>query len=291
MRGIRSEADLLEVGRLIRRTWAVHPDWNAWTFARWDVWCGWRIAEARLRGRRDWEQDVAIWEDGGEIVAAAFIGESATDGVLLSSPAHARLLAAQLDWLEERRTGALRIEVRPASSEITAALGARGFERDSSGLSVLRAKPLDRKNPAPILPRGIRIERLENAALDRYTDAVRAVFGRTGGAPDEYAVVRRGPSGFADAQLVAVDGKDRVVAFAEAWLDRNNLVAEFEPVGTVPARRGEDIAAALMLAAENRLRRADCLLATVHSWAESPGANRLYESVGYAPLHPQEVWV
>lgn len=199
------------------------------------------------------------------------------------------MLPAQLDWLEER--GASRVEVRAANTELTELLAARGFERDPNGDSTLRAKPLVHDNPAPNLPADIRVEELDDSTLDDYTEAVRAVFGRTGGAPAEYAIVRRGPSGYADAQLAAVDEHDDVVAFAEAWLDRDNLVAEFEPVGTIPARRGTGIAAALMLEAENRLRHAGCRLATVHSWAESPPANRLYESVGYAPLHRQQVWL
>ena len=291
MRGFRTEGDLHDVGRLIRRAWAADDDWNAWTFARWDIWCGWRVAEARLRGVRTWEEDVAIWEEDGEIVAAACVGESATDGVVVSSPAHARLLPEQLDWLEERRSGDLRVEARAANTHIAEALAARGFERDPTGLSVLRAKQLAHDNPAPALPPGVRIEALADPGLERYTEAVRAVFGHAGGAPAEYAIVRRGPSGLAEAQLVAVGEDDAVVAFAEAWLDRDNLIAEFEPVGTIPARRGEGIAAALVLEAENRLRRAGCRIATVQSWAESPPANRLYESTGYAPLHPQEAWV
>lgn len=60
MRGFRSEGDLHDVGRLIRRTWAADADVNAWTFARWDIWCGWRVAAARLRGERGWQDDLAL---------------------------------------------------------------------------------------------------------------------------------------------------------------------------------------------------------------------------------------
>ena len=90
--------------------------------------------------------------------------------------------------------------------------------------------------------------------------------------------------------LVVVDDAGAVVSFAEAWLDRDNHIAEFEPVGTIPELQRHGIGSAVMREAENRLRRVGCNLATVHSWSTMEGANRLYASLGYRGVDRQEVW-
>jgi ribosomal protein S18 acetylase RimI-like enzyme len=246
MRGYRSAADLEGVGRLVRRAWAERPGWNAWTFARWDIWSGWRLADELLHGVSAWRDDLALWEEDGEIVAAAFIGESPRDGVILCDPGHAGLAPELLGWVEQRCAApALRVEVRASSRELVAAVAGRGYGRDRDGHDIPREKPLHPER-------------------------------------DEPAVRELG--------LVVLDADAAVVGFAEAWLDRDNLVAEFEPVGTIPSEQRCGIGSAVMQEAENRLRRLGCRLATVHSWSAMEGANRLYESLGYKGVDRREVW-
>jgi ribosomal protein S18 acetylase RimI-like enzyme len=292
MRGYRSAADLEGVGRLVRRAWAERPGWNAWTFARWDIWSGWRLADELLHGVSAWRDHLALWEEDGEIVAAAFIGESPRDGVILCDPGHAGLAPELLGWVEQRCAApALRVEVRASSRELVAAVAGRGYGRDRDGHDIPREKPLhpERDEPA-VLPAGLRIAELEDDELARYNVAVQAVSGRVGGSPEEHAVVRRCPSAVRELGLVVLDADAAVVGFAEAWLDRDNLVAEFEPVGTIPSEQRCGIGSAVMQEAENRLRRLGCRLATVHSWSAMEGANRLYESLGYKGVDRQEVW-
>ena len=292
MRGYRSAADLAAVGRILRRTWAHAPGWNAWTFARFDIWSHWRLADERLLGETDWQDRIAMWEAGGDIVAAAFVGESQDDGVIVSDPGRAGLVPDLLEFLEECvPNGGLGVEVRASNRPLGELVRARGYELDERGHYVVRQKVLD---PACLvgvtLSPGLRVVELEDDALDRYNVAVRDVFGHVGGTPEAYAMVRRGPSAVRELELVVVDGDDRVVGFAEAWLDRSSRIAEFEPVGTIPARRREGIAAAVMSEVENRLRRLGCRLATVHSWSASQPANGLYDALGYEAVDRQVTW-
>jgi len=271
----------------VRRAWAERPGWNAWTFARWDIWAGWRLAYLELHGDASWQEHVALWEEGGEVVAAALVGESATDGVLLCLPSRAELVPRLLAWLEPR---GLTLEARAANAELGSALRERGWEVVPGGFHRPREKALGPHDEEVALPPGLRLEELEDDRIERYNVAVRAAFGHVGGSPEEYAVVRRGPSAVHELGLVAVDGDGRVVSFAETWLDRDNLISEYEPVGTIPELQKRGIASALMRESENRLRRLGCRLATVHSWSTMEGANRLYESLGYRAVDRQEVW-
>ena len=273
--------DLSAIGRLVRRAWAERPGFNAWTFARFDIWAGWRIADGK-------QVELAMWEDGGDVVAAAFVGESADDGVVLCLPSRADLFPELLDWIEPRR---LRVEVRASNDGLVGELEARGWQRDPHGHHVPREKPLPPHDEDVRLPAGLRIAELADDEIERYNVAVQAVFGHVGGSSEAYAIVRQGPSAVHDLALVVLDAEDAVVAFAEAWLDRENGIAEFEPVGTIPRLQRHGIGSAVMREVENRLRRHGCALATVHSWSTMEGANRLYESLGYRAVDRQEVWV
>jgi len=131
MRAYRSPADLSLVGALIRRAYAERPLWNAWTFARWDIWSHRRLADAQLDGKTAWQDDLALWEeDGRGLVAAAFIGESPRDGVVLCDAAHVARVPELLGWVEERHAangsgGALHVEVGAANPALAGAVAAR----------------------------------------------------------------------------------------------------------------------------------------------------------------------
>jgi ribosomal protein S18 acetylase RimI-like enzyme len=290
MRGYRSADDLAAVGRLIRRAWALNPGWNAWTFARFDIWSHWRLADERLGGLTAWQDDVALWEDDGEIVAAAFGGESPGDGVIVSLPDRARLAAALLGWVEQRHPGA-RVELRASNHTLTELARSRGYRAEAGVHRVLWERvPDPRRGPAASLPAGVRIRDLDDAALVSYTAAVQAAFGRVGGTPAAYAIVRQGLSAVRELGLVAIDEAGTVVGFTEAWLDAGNAVAELEPVGTIPNRRREGIASALIAEIELRLSSLGCRRVLVLTGSARGAANALYEGLGYGAVDRVDSW-
>jgi ribosomal protein S18 acetylase RimI-like enzyme len=140
------------------------------------------------------------------------------------------------------------------------------------------------------LPPGFRFATLENGDLARYHVAVQAVFRHFASTVEADAIVRRCPSFVDDLGVTVLDENDVVVSFAEAWLDRDNDVAEFEPVGTIPSHQRLGLGSAVMRAVESRLRRLGCPLATVYSWSEMEGANRLYDALEYRRAGRQESW-
>jgi RimJ/RimL family protein N-acetyltransferase len=77
-----------------------------------------------------------------------------------------------------------------------------------------------------------------------------------------------------------VNEQDEIAAFCSVWWDRENNLAEFEPVGTVPRFQGGGLASALLAHTCNRMRELGIGRVKVESWSESPAANRLYERCG-----------
>jgi ribosomal protein S18 acetylase RimI-like enzyme len=98
---------------------------------------------------------------------------------------------------------------------------------------------------------------------------------------EAFASIRRAPSNIDELHLNVVNEQNQIAAFCSVWLDPENKVAEFEPVGTVPQFQKQGLAAALMANACNRLRELNCPQADVESWSESIGANKLYSAGGF----------
>ena len=72
------------------------------------------------------------------------------------------------------------------------------------------------------------------------------VFGHSGGTVEADEIVRQCPSFVQDLGVTVLDENDAVVSFAEAWLDSETNVAEFEPVGTIPSHQKLGLGSAVM---------------------------------------------
>jgi ribosomal protein S18 acetylase RimI-like enzyme len=130
------------------------------------------------------------------------------------------------------------------------------------------------------LPLGYSISILHPSEWDCYFEAVHAVF-RMMDTHEAFASVQHAPSNVDELHLNVVNDQNEIAAFCSVWLDRENNIAEFEPVGTVPEFQKQGLAAALMAYACNRLREMGCPQAHVESWSESAGANKLYSACGF----------
>jgi ribosomal protein S18 acetylase RimI-like enzyme len=71
---------------------------------------------------------------------------------------------------------------------------------------------------------------------------------------EAFASIQKAPSNVHDLHLNVVDEQNQIAAFCSVWLDLENNVAEFEPVGTLPQFQEQGLAAALMTDACNRAR-------------------------------------
>ena len=86
---------------MIRRAYAVQPNWNTYSFARFDIWEQHRIADEVLFNQAAWQQDIQLWESDGNLIGAVFF-ESPTDAALIGDPAYLELDTTMLDWAEMR---------------------------------------------------------------------------------------------------------------------------------------------------------------------------------------------
>jgi len=294
-RFFQSNADLYEIGNLIRRVYAAQPNWNTYSFARFDIWMQRRIANEVLFNKSEWQQDIQLWESDGNLIGAVFF-ESPGDAALVGDPAHSDLIEPILDWAEARYRGKgtdqpLMIEALESNVVRCDLLKSRGYTL-FPGYFIHRHKPLEPDVIEPVnLPPGFSIRLIETDEDRRlYPIAVQSVFNRSATIEqDEF--LKQAPSYTPELHLVVWSEQREIAAFCTVWIDPLNHYAEFEPVGTVPRFQKRGLGSALLAYAHNRLREKGCPLATVQSWSESIGANKVYQSAGLLPKDQQLNWV
>jgi GNAT superfamily N-acetyltransferase len=287
--------DLWSIGRLIRQAFAAAPNWNTYSFARFDIWMQFRIADEVLYDKRDWQPGFQLWESDGELIGAVFF-ESDRDAMLIGHPDHPELIEPMLDWAEayyltKGSDQPLMIEAMESNIAQCELLKSRGYTL-FPGYFIHRHKPLDPGVIEPVaLPAGFSIKPIEAAnEWQMYPVAVQAVFHRSATVEqDEF--LKQAPSYVPELNLLVWSAQGEVAAFCSVWIDPVNRYAEFEPVGTVPSFQKRGLGLALLAYAHNRLRALGCPLATVQSWNESIGANKLYQAAGLLPKDHQLNWV
>jgi GNAT superfamily N-acetyltransferase len=294
-RPYHSSADLREIGNLLRRAYAAQPNWNTYSFARFDIWMQHRLADEVLSNKSDWQQDIQLWESSGALNGAVFF-ESPSDAMLLGDPVHPELIAPMLDWAEARyrvqgSDQPLMIEAIESNAARCDLLKSRGYSL-FPGYFIHRHKRLDPNEIEPVnLPPGFSLRPIETDEDRRlYPIAVQSVFNRSATVEqDEF--LKQAPSYTPDLHLAIWSEQREIAAFCTVWIDPVNHYAEFEPVGTVPRFQKRGLGSGLLAYAHNRLREKGCPLATVQSWSASEGANKLYQAAGLLPQDRQLNWV
>lgn len=284
-RPYQSKSDLAAIGQLLRRVYARQNFFNAWSFCRYDIWSQRRIADTESFQDDLWQKQFQLmYDEMGRLAGTAFAFNNhhwrndPEPYALILDPDHPQLAETLLDWAES--SGMREIEVIQGNTFLTDLIESRGYTRSSDSM-VLREKPLANTAPEPVnLPQGYSIRVLDESEWDCYFKAVHVVFNMMD-THEAFASIQQSPSNIHDLHLNVVNEQNQIAAFCSVWLDRENNVAEFEPVGTVPQFQKQGLAAALMSYACNRLREMGCAQANVASWSESIGANKLYSAGGF----------
>jgi mycothiol synthase len=295
-RSFKSSEDLFLIGTLIRRAYDRVPDWNAWSFARFDIWAQRRIADEEVHGQRAWHQDIRLWETERGRLVGAVLFDSDQEAALIMDPDQPEIMEAMLTWAEARydEKGAtdkpLGIEAMEGNALQKRLLRSRQYVK-GSGQTIHRHKPLGKAQLEPLLlPEGFVVKPMETLEeMKRFHKAVKAVFDFEDSV-EVYQIVQRAPSYVPELDLIVLSAGGEVAAFCTAWLDAGSGVAELEPVGTAPEYQKRGLGKALLAEASNRLRRLGCETATVNSWSESVAANRLYEAAGFRAEAKIESW-
>jgi GNAT superfamily N-acetyltransferase len=283
-RPYQSASDLSAIGELLRRTYGVCKTLNAWSFAQFDIWAQRRIADSEAFGENAWKQYFRIWQDeNGKLIGAAFAHDrhhwrrDPDPHALILDFEHPHLMDEMLDWAEA--CAKPEISVKDGHLVLNNILKSRGYVR-SDDCMISREKPLTGTPLEPVnLPEGYRIEVIKHGTWPAYFVAVNAVFNMMDNV-DSFRSIQQASSNVPELHLKVVSDQGEIAAFCSVWWDRQNNVAEFEPVGTVPRFQKKGLGRALLAHACNRLREMGCPLVTVESWSEAVGANKLYEASG-----------
>ncbi|HEX2863391.1 MAG TPA: GNAT family N-acetyltransferase, partial [Deinococcales bacterium] len=220
----------------------------------------------------------------GGVTRGAFIFEDEALATVVTEPGDLSGLDLGLAWLEERQAvlkpGAdLVLEVPGDNRALTHALEARGYSRDAEGFVRFTAPAGSLAAPEGVPGFTIRERRGRRDDL-AFFDAAWEVFGFRDD-PRAHAILAASSLAHPDLALVAVDeATGTVAAFATLWLDREDGLTEFEPVGTRPAHRRRGLARQLMLEAARRAGPLGATTLSVDGWSGSEAACGLYRGVG-----------
>jgi ribosomal protein S18 acetylase RimI-like enzyme len=280
----RSKNDLYQIGKLIRRAYARQEGFNAWSFCRYDIWALRRLADAASFNDHGWQEYFQFVQDeNGTLVGAAFAFDNhhwrknPEPYAFILDPDHAPLAMILLAWAES--SGMFELEVLQGNRFLNELVQSRGYTR-SNDFMIRRRKALTNTPPEAVsLPHGYSIRTLQQSDWTSYFEAVQAVFHKMD-TPQAFAAIQQAPSHVHELHLNVVNEQNQIAAFCSVWLDRENNIAEFEPVGTVPQFQKQGLGAALLAYACNRLREMNCPQVNVESWSESVGANKLYSACG-----------
>jgi ribosomal protein S18 acetylase RimI-like enzyme len=220
------------------------------------------------------EARAQLWLEDGACVAWGWLKGGTLDA--LTHPERPELLDDVLAWAD-----ADVVYTSEADVEKIARLHTAGYRRSDDGRVFNHmARELDGV-PAPELPDGYRVRpvRGEEELLPR-VEVHRVVWAPSRVVPESYGRLMREWPYRADLDFVVEAPDGSLAAFCLAWLDPDNAVGLFEPVGTHPDHRRRGLGAAVCLGALRGLAGAGARRAIVLS--EDPSdAEALYESIGF----------
>jgi predicted N-acetyltransferase YhbS len=223
------------------------------------------------------ESEARLWHEDGRLVGWGWV-TGGTELEFQVRPTHRALLDEILDW-------AAPDELLVPSHHTDAI--AR-IERH--GLVHMPSKPWMRLNSRllddlaePVLPDGYSLRTVQEDDFASRAAAHRSAFQPSRFRDDVYDFVRDTPAYRADLDCVVIAPDGSVAAYTLAWLDEENRVGEFEPVGTHADHQRRGLGHAVNLFALHRLREEGATLALVACRGDAayPIPCKLYESVGF----------
>jgi mycothiol synthase len=233
---------------------------------------------------------IRLWERDGELLGFAWL--EAPDGVNIQihpslrgdGPLEEQMLAWAIEQGSLRPTPAMtEIWTRACDSDapLRALLDRHGFVRDDEHFLLLR-RSLSEPIPVPLLPPGWVVRHVgDETEWPARVETHREVWHPSKVTLEAYRRLRQAPVYLPELDLVAVTPEGEFASYCICWLDLQNRVGEFEPVGTRPAYRGKGIGKAVMYEGLRRLRAHGAETAIVVSLGSNAASGRLYESVGF----------
>ncbi|WP_163513522.1 GNAT family N-acetyltransferase [Fodinicola acaciae] len=228
-----------------------------------------------------------LWFAGDRVVAWGWVSLSGSQLTWQVHPDRLELLPEILDWYDEvAGETERRVIVQSADENALASVTKHGYAFDADDESWTQANVRELTDlPDPVLPPGFRFRTADEVSVADAVEAHRGAWDRSQLTESDFQRVRQTWPYRGDLHVLveALDGT--LVASAIAWLDEENRIAEFEPVGTHRDFRRRGLGTALQLYGMRQAKAAGatrmmvaCLGAATH-----PAARSLYHGVGFRP--------
>jgi mycothiol synthase len=284
-----SDTEFKEMWQLLIDCYSITGKLHSWPFAELENWhyATWDEPPEYFMDR------VHLWRnEAGELVGFCTFYHETT--YLQVHPEYRFIEAGMLDWVERNWGGeGARIETHAYQydSERKKLLVQRGYE-DLGAAGNMHVYDISRPYPVLDLPPGFRIESLaENGDYDDRVATERTVFGSDYLDRNWFKGKSSAPSYSFDWDLSVISPEGQHVAFALAWIDRQNRAAQIDPVGTHPDYRRRGFAKALLSECFGRLHAAGIRRAYIESAPEPNISNRLYDSLQPVERYQANRWV
>lgn len=255
-------------------------------------------------GSVHWVDDIRIWEeiDGKSTSSRKIVAlanpESPNDYFVQINPAYSFPEREIFEWIEKhclekketpdkKKLGIHTIEGDSVREQLLVDLGYQKGEV----FSYLRFRPVNLPVPDVRCPEGYEIRSVEGRSdYDQLANVTRLVFGHGEWFNAEtYAGITRCSFYKQDLDLVAVAPDGTFASFCTFRMDPVSRITNLEPVGTHPDYRKLGLAKTLIFMGLKRAMKYNPTLFYVGA-ANTPAANRLYNSVGYTEKFAEHCW-
>lgn len=261
----------------------------------------------RSGGRTHWVDDIQMWEEVDDAatpskkrIVALANPESQYDYFIQIDPDYSFLEREILTWIEkhclERKKdpdGKKKLRIHTIEGNYARELLLAELDYQKGEIAgYLRLRPMDLPIPDIDCPEGYEIRSVKGRAdYDQLAAVIRLVFGHGEWFNAEvYEGITRCSFYKRDLDLVAVAQDGTFASFCTFRMDLASGITNLEPVGTHPNYRQVGLAKALISEGLKRTMKYDPTLFYIGGAADTPAANRLYDSVGYTEKLAEHSW-
>ena len=279
----RDEADYAAMRRLIADSYALVAPHSYMLLGDLDWWRALNADPVAFM------PTVPLWFAGETLVGFLWPGKGSGD--IMLHPQHRAAEPQMLAWAEEHLSqaaaegeGAALMQISLQSdTQRNDLLQQHSFVRSNDFLAshVLDLEPLP-ELPAPDLAPGFALRDMTGEEnWEQRVEVHRAAFAPSKLTLEKYTRARRMPTYRPDLDLVVTAPNGDFAAFCILWLEEENGVALFEPVGCHPAYQRKGLGRAVLYEGLQRLCASGVRRAHVGSWGEDSAGAGLYRAVGF----------
>jgi ribosomal protein S18 acetylase RimI-like enzyme len=245
----------------------------------------------------DPRRHIRLWHDAaGRLAAYAMLGEDpAFDFQVLPEYEWTGIEAEALKWADERLVelrrqgeklwgGSLVSGSRQDNLQRMSFLEQNGFRQGGQFSEVNMLHRLDDSILEVDLPPGCVVREVTESDIPDRAAAHREVWHpwTVGNITDEdYASFMRLPGYHRDLDVVTVAPDGVIAAYVNGWIDPQNGIGDFGPVGARPAYRRQGLTRAALVEGLRRMRAYGMDRVCISTGVSNTPALRLYESIGF----------